>query len=193
MIWKYQKYVGDTKFHELFDSKKFLARAHSEYSTTYAKKPWFLSFHSDMRFSARHARKCARAKNFFWKCNLHDKISLKIFCLVIIQKANFLEQFEVWNFFLKIRFFPKILKIWKISIFFWIFHEKIQYSKASTVINSKDIRILKIPRIYRIDQRISCWKNFLARAHFLARAGRIFYHRRKKSMILNFGARALLW
>ena len=28
MIWKYQKYVGDTKFHELFDSKKiFGARA----------------------------------------------------------------------------------------------------------------------------------------------------------------------
>ena len=70
MIWKYQKYVGDTKFHELFDSKKIfgahaLPRARSEYSTTYAKKPWFLSFHSDVRFGARRARKCARAKIFF--------------------------------------------------------------------------------------------------------------------------------
>ena len=104
-----------------------LPRARSEYSTTYAKKPWFLSFHSDVRFGARRARKCARAKNFFGNVIFMIKSRCKFFCLVITQKANFLEQFEVWNFFLKIWFFPKILKIWKfwkISIFFWIFHEK---------------------------------------------------------------------
>ena len=130
MIWKYQKYVGDTKFHELSILKKFMARAHfrarSEYSTTYAKKPWFLSFHSDVRFSARRARKCARAKNFFGNVIFMIKSRCKFFCLVITQKANFLEQFEVWNFFLKIRFFPKILefeKFWKISIFFGFFME----------------------------------------------------------------------
>ena len=51
---------------------------------------------------------------------------------------------------------------------------------------------LKISRIYRIYHRIS-YGNKLASSHFLARASRIFYHRRKKSMILNFGERALLW
>ena len=63
---------------------------------------------------------------------------------------------------MKIWFFPKILKIWKfwkISTFFWIFHEKPQYSKASTAMNLKDIRILKIRRICRINQIISFWKN----------------------------------
>ena len=42
------------------------------------------------------------------------------------------------------------------SKIFWILHEKIQYSKASIAIDLKDIRILKIPRIYRIHQKISC-------------------------------------
>ena len=66
MIWKHPKYVEGSKFNELFDSKNiFGARARSEYSTTYAKNPWFLSFHSDVRVGARRARKCARAKNFF--------------------------------------------------------------------------------------------------------------------------------
>ena len=155
MIWKHPKYVEGRKFYELFDSKKIfgaraLPRARSEYSTTYAKKPWFLSFHSDVRFGARRARKCARAKNFFGNVIFMIKSRCNFFCLVITQKANFLEQFEVWKFFWKFHFFSKILKIWKfwkISIFFWIFHEKTQYSKASTAINLKDIRILKIPRI----------------------------------------------
>ena len=116
MIWKHPKYVEGRKFYELFDSKKIfgaraLPRARSEYSTTYAKKPWFLSFHSDVRFGARRARKCARAKNFFGIVKFMIKSRCKFFCLVITQKANFLEQFEVWNFFLKIRFF------WKFSNF----------------------------------------------------------------------------
>ena len=42
-------------------------------------------------------------------------------------------------------------------------------------------------------KKISCSKPFLESAHFLVRADKIFYHRRKKSMILNFGAREFLW
>ena len=143
--------------------KKFLARARSEYSTTYAKKPWFLSFHSDVRSSVRRARKCARAKNFFGNVIFMIKSRCKFFCLVIIQKANFLKQFEIWIFFWKFDFFPKFSKFenfWKFSKKIWIFHEKSEYSKAFTAINLKDIRISKIPSIYRIDQRISYWKKF---------------------------------
>ena len=49
MIWKYQKYVGDTKFHDLFDSKKLFgartyARARSESSKTYAQKTMIFEF-----------------------------------------------------------------------------------------------------------------------------------------------------
>ena len=87
---------------------------------------------------------------------------MQIFLFGHNSKSEFFRAIWSLKFFLKIWFFPKILKIWKfwkISIFFWIFHEKIQYSKASTAINLKDIRILKICRIYRINQRISCWKN----------------------------------
>ena len=97
----------------------------------------------------------ARAKNFFGIVIFMKKSRCSFFCLVINQKAKFLEQFEVWIFFfLKIQLFPKILKIWnfwKFSILFWIFHEKIQYSKASTTINLKDIRILKIPTVGYIE------------------------------------------
>ena len=113
MIWKHPKYVEGRKFYELFDSKKILARARSEYSTTYAKKTWFLSFHSDVRFGAR-------AKNFFGNVIFMIKSRCKFFCLVITQKANFLEQFEVWNFFRKFDFFQKIW-IWKIFEKFWFF------------------------------------------------------------------------
>ena len=99
---------------------------------------------------------------FFWKCNLHDKISLQIFLFDHNLKREFFRLIWSLKFFLKIRFFSKFLRIWKfwkISEFFWIFHEKIQYSKASTAMNFKNIRILKTHRIYRIDQRISYWKN----------------------------------
>ena len=94
--------------------KKFLARARSEYSTTYAKNPWFLSFHSDVRFGARRARKCARAKTFFGNVIFMIKSRCKFFCLVITQKANFLEQFEVWHFFFENSIFSKKFWIWKI-------------------------------------------------------------------------------
>ena len=123
--------------------KKILARARSEYSTTYAKKPWFLSFHSDVRFGARRARKCARAKNFFGNVIFMIKSRCKFFCLVITQKANFLEQFEVWNFFLENSIFSKnfenfkILKIfnfvlefsWKNSIFKGIYSKQFKRYK----------------------------------------------------------------
>ena len=137
----------------------------------------------------------ARQK-FFWKCHFYDKISLQFFLFGHNSKSEFFR--AIWNlkFFWKFDFSSKFWKFEnseKIPTFFGIFHEKVQYSNASTIINSKNIRILKITRIYRIDQRISCWKNFFARAHCLARASRIFYHKRKKSIILNFGARAFLW
>ena len=129
---KISKICKRYKLYKFFDSKKIFgacafSRARSEYSTTYAKKTWFLSFHSDVRVGARRARKCARAKFFFGIVKFMIKSRCKFFCLVITQKANFLEQFEVWIFFLKIRFFPKILKFWKcwkFSIFFWIFSWK---------------------------------------------------------------------
>ena len=60
---KKQKYVEDRKFDKVFDFQKISgARARLEYSTIYAKNPWFLGFHSDVRFSARRARKLARAR-----------------------------------------------------------------------------------------------------------------------------------
>ena len=154
MIWKYQKYVGDTKFHKLFDSKKIfgaraLPRARSEYSTTYAKKPWFLSFHSDVRFGARRARKCARAKNFFEIVKFTKKSRCNFFCLVITQKANFLEPFEVWIFFWNFIFFRKFSNFEnfpKKSNFSWKNSKKAYISKPSTIVNSIDMKIFQIHR-----------------------------------------------
>ena len=147
-----------------------------------------MSFHSNVRFSARH--KC------FGNVIFMIKSRCKFFCLVITQKANFLEQFEVWFFFLKIRFFPKMLKIWKVwkILFFLDFSWKIRYSKASTVMNLKDIRILKIPRMYRIDQRISYWKHFwLARSSWRAQVEysiiEVRARQNSKSSILSFYGR----
>ena len=90
-----------------------MARAHSEYSAPDAKKAWFFSFYSDIRFGARRARKCARAKNFSWKCNLHYKISLQFFLFGHNLKSEVFRAIWSLNFFLKNRFFSKILKILK--------------------------------------------------------------------------------
>ena len=52
-------------------------------------------------------------KIFFGNVISMIKSRCKFFCLVITQKTNFLEQFEVWNFFRKFDFFQKFW-IWKI-------------------------------------------------------------------------------
>ena len=144
----------------------------------------------------------ARAPQFFGNVIFMIKSCCKFFCLVITQKANFLEQFEVWNFFRKFDFFKKILDLEnfeKFQIFFGFYMKKSNIKKEFIAIDLKDIWILKIRRIHRIHQKISCWKNFwrariswrvlveystikrknrwfwiFARAHFY---GRIFYMR----------------
>ena len=93
-------------------------------------------------------------QNFFRKCNFHDKISLQIFLFGHNSKSEFFRAIWSLKFFFENLIFSKNfenLKNLKNFIFFSIFHEKIQYSKASTAMNLKDMRILKIPRIYRIN------------------------------------------
>ena len=112
----------------------------------------------------------ARAKNFFRNVIVMIKSRCKFFCLVITQKANFLEQFEVWIFFLKIRFFRKFSKFQKfLKIFKKIknFHEKIQTLKAITAINLNDMKILKINKTWKISWKKTMLQKFMARAHFL--------------------------
>ena len=167
MIWKYQKYVGDTKFHELFDSKKiFGARALSlALRIFYHLCQKTMIFEFSQRCEIRRAPRAevrARQK-FFWKCNLHDKISLQIFLFGHNSKSEFFRAIWSLKFFFENSIFSKKFWIWKILKnfkFFWILHEKIQYWKASIAIDLKDIRILKILRIYRIYQRIWYWKKF---------------------------------
>ena len=65
--------------------------------------------------SARAARGSARAPNFFWKCNLYDKISLQIFLFGHNSKSEFFRAIWSLKFFLKFHFFPKIFKFWKFS------------------------------------------------------------------------------
>ena len=116
---------------KLFDSKKkknwrarTSARAPLEYSATYAKKPWFLSFHSDMRFGAR--------PNFFYNCNFYHKISLQFFLFDHNSKSKFFR--AIWsliNFFENSIFFEncenfKILKIFKKKIKIFMKKHKFQ-------------------------------------------------------------------
>ena len=64
--------------------------------------------------------------------------------LIITQKANFLEHFEVWKKNWNIDFFgnfQNFKKIWNSSTKIKNFHEKIQSLKAITAINSNDIKI----------------------------------------------------
>ena len=87
MIQKYQKYGGDTKFHKLFDPKKnFGAR---ELRIFYHLCQKTMIFEFSQRCEIR------RAKNFFEIVKFTKKSGCNFFCLVITQKANFLEQFEV--------------------------------------------------------------------------------------------------
>ena len=80
-------------------------------------KIWFLNFHSDVRLRARRTRKCARDKFlYFYNYEIHDRISFQFFSLTITQKANFLEQFEDWNF-VWIRFSKKFENFEKFEFF----------------------------------------------------------------------------
>ena len=70
--------------------------------------------------------------NNFYLYRYH-KISLQFFCLIITQKANFLEHFEVWKFFSKIRFFRKFSKFQK---FLKIFKKILKFSRKNTIFKS---------------------------------------------------------
>ena len=74
MIWKYQKYVGDTKFYELFDSKKiFGARAlpraaRAEFHIAgKTQKSWFFGIGGRI-FWARARQKFFRIEKFMKFC-----------------------------------------------------------------------------------------------------------------------------
>ena len=105
-------------------------------------------------FSQRcEIRRAPRAKvrarqKFFWKCNLHDKISLQFFLFGHNSKSEFFR--AIWrlkflnSIFSKKLENSKILKIFqKKSNFF----EKTHISKALTLINSTDMKIFKIRRM----------------------------------------------
>ena len=126
MIWKYQKYVGDTKFHKLFDSKKNLARALRIFHHLCQKT---MIFEFSQRCEIRRAPRAevrARQK-FFWNRKIYDKISLQIFLFGHNSKSKFFRAIWSLKFFFENSIFSKNFgfgKFWKISIFFWIFHEK---------------------------------------------------------------------
>ena len=88
--------------------KKFLARARAQNIL-----PSELKYHDFWVFTA--IWDLARAKNFFRIVKFVKKSRCNFFCLIITQKANFLEHFEVWKIFLKFHFFSKIFKFWKFS------------------------------------------------------------------------------
>ena len=136
------------------------------------------------------------SQKFFWNRKVYDKISLQIFLFGHNSKSEFFRAIWRLKFFFENSIFSKNfenLKILKNFNFFWIFHEKPQYSKASTAMNLKDIRILKIRRICRINQIISFWKN-VWRARISWRA-QVEYStiERKNRRFWIFCARALLW
>ena len=145
------------------------ARAPLEYSTAWAKNPWFLGFHSDMRLSARRARKCARAQNFFTNVMFVTKSRCSSFCLIIDQKFIFLEQFEVWWKFLKFRNFRKN----RLKKRFFIEKHQILMNVNGTYFDEfwgykYDWGIKK----HLLCSKILFWKIILPRAHFRARYGR---------------------
>ena len=109
MIWKYQKYVGDTKFHELFDSKKiFGARAfpRARAQNILPPMPKNMIFEFSQRCEIRRAPRAevrARQK-FFWNRKVYDKISLQIFLFGHNSKSKFFRAIWSLNFFLKMSF-----------------------------------------------------------------------------------------
>ena len=125
-MWEIQHFINFSIL------KKFLARAHFRARALrifYHLCQKTMIFEFSQRCEIRRAPRAevrARQK-FFWKCNLHDKISLQFFLFGHNSKSEFFRAIWSLNFFLKIRFFPKILKIWKfwkISIFFGFFMKK---------------------------------------------------------------------
>ena len=132
MIWKHPKYVEGRKFYELFDSKKILARAHFRARAGrifyhLSKKSMISEFSQRCEIRrAPHAEMCARQK-FFWKCNLHDKISLQIFLFGHNSKSEFFRAIWSLKFFSENSIFSKNFgfgKFWKFSIFFLDFSWK---------------------------------------------------------------------
>ena len=103
--------------------KKFLARARAQNIL-----PSELKYHDFWVFTA--IWDLARAKNFFRIVKFVKKSRCNFFCLIITQKANFLEHFEVWKFFSKIRFFRKFSKFQK---FLKIFKKILKFSRKNTI------------------------------------------------------------
>ena len=103
--------------------KKFLARALRIFYHLCQKT---MIFEFSQRCEIRRAPRAevrARQK-FFWNRKVYDKISLQIFLFGHNSKSKFFRAIWSLNFFLKIRFFPKILKFWKFSNFFLDFSWK---------------------------------------------------------------------
>ena len=112
--------------------KKFLARAHFRARALrifYHLCQKTMIFEFSQRCEIRRAPRAevrARQK-FFWKCNLHDKISLQIFLFGHNSKSEFFR--AIWNlkFFFENSIFSKNFgfgKFWKISNFFLDFSWK---------------------------------------------------------------------
>ena len=118
--------------------KKFLARAHFRARALrifYHLCQKTMIFEFSQRCEIRRAPRAevrARQK-FFWKCNLHDKISLQIFLFGHNSKSEFFR--AIWSlklFFWKFDFFQKFwnLKNFENFLFFLDFSWKIPIFKS---------------------------------------------------------------
>ena len=117
--------------------KKFLARAHFRARTLrkfyhLCQKTMIFEFSQRCKIQRAPRAEVRVRPKFFWKCNLHDKISLQIFLFGHNSKSKFFRAIWSLKFFLKIRFFPIILKIWifwKIQFFFGFFMKKLNIQR----------------------------------------------------------------
>ena len=101
---------------------RFLARAHFRARThrifcQLDKKSMIFEFSQRCEVQRAPRAEVRARQKFFWKCNLHDKISLQIFLFGHNSKSEFFRAIWRLKFFLKIRFFPKNLKFLKKSFF----------------------------------------------------------------------------
>ena len=116
-------------------SKTFCARAQKILSPMPEKHDRFLEFSRRCEIQrAPRARVRARQK-FFWKCNFHDKISLRIFLFGHNSKSEFFRA------------------IWSLKFFF----ENLIFSKKF-----EKLKILKMPNITLKVLLILCWKHLMA-------------------------------